>query len=99
MTLKNDLITDLTTFLNSDEFAVEVTYGAATIKGIFDNAFIADTQDGIEVETRVPQVTIKTSDISGLVHGDTLNINATVYNVIGIEPDGTGVTRVLLSQD
>ncbi len=99
MTLKADILTDLDTFLDSDEYAVQITYNSGTIKGIFDNAFVEDQQDDIDVETLQPQVTVKTSDVTGLTQGDTMTINSVVYNVIGIQPDGTGLTNVLLSQD
>ncbi|GJQ59783.1 MAG: hypothetical protein D8M57_13215 [Candidatus Scalindua sp. AMX11] len=99
MALKDDILTDLDTFLDSDEFAVDITYNSGTIQGIFDNAFLEDQQDDVDIETLQPQVTVKTSDVSGLAHGDTMTIDSVVYNVIGIQPDGTGLTNVLLSQD
>ncbi len=99
MSFKDDLRDDLDLFLNIDEFAETITYKGAPIKGIFDNAFVVDSQDGVEVETVQPQVIAKTSDISTLVHGDTMTISSVVYNVVGIQPDGTGITIVLLSQD
>ena len=99
MTLKRDMVTDLDTFLNSDEFAVDITYGGGTIKGIFDNEFIANNQDEISVEDLQPQVIVKTSDVPGLAHGATMTIESVVYNVTGIQPDGTGLTVVILSKD
>ena len=99
MTLKDDITTDLDTFLNSDEFGVNITYDAGTIKGVFDNEFIESNQDEISVEDFQPQVIVKSSDIPGLSHGDTMTIESVDYNVIGIQPDGTGLTLVILSKD
>ena len=99
MSLKDDLLTDLTTFLNPDEFAVEITYNSTMILGIYDNAFVEDQQNDINVETLQPQVIVKSSDVSSLSHGDTMTINSITYKVIGIQPDGTGLTIILLSRD
>lgn len=99
MSLKDDILTDLDTFLDTDEFGVEVAYGSGIIKGIFDNVFIADQQGEVDVETLQPQVTVKTSDVSGIAQGDTMTIDSVDYNVIGIQPDGTGLTNILLSKD
>lgn len=100
MTFKDDLTTDLDIFLNSNEFAVDVTFNAATIRGIFDNEFIALLErEGIGVEGAGPQCLFKTSDVSTAIHGDTMTIESIVYNIIGIQPDGTGLTRILLSED
>lgn len=99
MTLKADITSDLTTFLNADEFAVSITYNSATIKGIFDDEYKAVNQLTGEVEATAPQVVVKTSDISGIAHGNPLTINSTTYYVIGIQQDGTGLTTIILSRD
>lgn len=99
MTLKADLTNDLSEFLDSNEFAVNITFGSNTIIGIFDDAFEAVEQDENSVENTQPQVIVRDTDITGLVHGDIFTINSIRYNVIGIQPDGTGLTIVVLSQD
>ncbi len=100
MTLKADMLSDLDdVFLDTDEHAVEVTYNAATIIDIFDDEFSGAANDNISVETTVPQVLVKTSDVPSVAHGETMTINSIAYKVIGKQPDGTGVTLILLSQD
>ncbi len=99
MTFKNDLTNDLDIFLNSDEFAVDVTYNSATIQGIFDDEFTSAVEGEMGIESSVPQVLVKTSDVPNVAHNETMTINSVVYNVIGIQPDGTGMTLILLSQD
>ncbi len=99
MTFKDDITTDLSTFLDSNEFAISITYGSTTIKGIFDNSFEAIDLDENSVENTQPQVIVRTSDITGLKQGDIFIINSISYNVTGIHADGTGLTTVLLSQD
>ncbi len=99
MTFKTDLTTDLDVFINADEFAVDVTYNAATIQGVFDDEFSSAVEGEMGVESTVPQVTVKTSDVSSATHGETMTINSVNYNIIGIQPDGTGMTLILLSED
>ena len=99
MTFKDDLTNDLDIFLDDDEFAVDVIFNSVTIQGIFDNEFIEAVEGEMGIETTVPQCQFKTSDVSTAVHGDTMIINSIDYNIIGIQPDGTGMTLILLSED
>jgi hypothetical protein len=98
-TFKEDLITDLEVFLDNEEFAVDITYNAGTIQGIFDAEFSSAVEGEMGIESTVPQVMVKTSDVSSAVHGQTMTINSVVYKIIGIQPDGTGTTLILLSED
>ncbi len=99
MTFKNDLTDDLDIFLDDNEFAANVILNSVTIQGIFDNEFLEAVEGEMGVETTIPQVMVKSSDIASAVHGDTMTINSVVYNIIGIQPDGTGMTLILLSED
>ena len=99
MTFKDDLTNDLDIFLNSDEFAVDITYNAGTIQGIFDDEFSSAVQGEMGIESTVPQVLVKSSDVVGIAHADLMTINTIVYKIIGIQPDGTGMTMLLLSKD
>ncbi len=99
MTFKDDLNDDLDIFLDDDEFAVNVIFKSNTIQGIFDNEFIASVEGEIGIESTIPQGQFKTSDVSSAVQGDTMTINSIVYNIIGVQPDGTGMSLVLLSED
>jgi len=99
MTFKEDLTNDLDIFLNENEFAVDITYQAATIQGIFDAEFSSAVEGEIGIESTVPQVLVKTTDVPSVAHGQTMTINAVVYNIIAIQPDGTGMTLILLSED
>lgn len=99
MTLKSDITSDLDTFLDTDEFAVSITYNSTTIKGIFDDEYKGVNALTGEIEATAPQAIVKTSDVSGIAHGNTLTINSTTYYVIGIQQDGTGLTILILSKD
>lgn len=89
------------------DFAEDVVYAAqpklpqdgATIRGIFDNrgqnVAIFDGQ----IEATGPQVTVKSSDVTGIKHGDTMTIRSKTWYIRGIEDDGTGITVLNLSED
>ena len=88
----------------ADRSAILADYGttvtkadASTFTGIFDNDFLAVDLDESEVESTEPTLLARTADVSGLAHGDSLTISAVSYTVRGIQPDGTGMTQIMLS--
>ncbi|MCF6147274.1 MAG: hypothetical protein E3K37_01300 [Candidatus Kuenenia sp.] len=95
MTLSDDLTGDLDTFLDTDDFGTAITYGGNTIYGIFDSAY--ESADG--VESSGPQVVVKSSDVPVIAHGAAMVIAGTTYYVINAQPDGTGISVILLSKD
>ncbi len=100
MTLKSDLTDDISTFIDTDEFAETFVFSRSglTIDAIFDEAFVLIVDD---VETTQPMAQVADSDVSGITHDDTLTrvSDGVVYKVIKIQPDGTGITFVFLSRD
>jgi len=88
----------------ADRTALLADYGstvtkadASTFVAIFDNDFLAVDLDESEVESTEPTLLARTTDVSGLAHGDSLTISAVSYTVRGIQPDGTGMTQIMLS--
>ena len=88
----------------ADRTALLADYGstvtkadASTFVAIFDNDFLAVDLDESEVESTEPTLLARTADVSGLAHGDLLTISSTNYTVRGIQPDGTGMTQIMLS--
>ena len=87
----------------ADRTAMLADYGTtvtkadtSTFTGIFDNDFLAVDVDESEVESSEPTLLARTADVSNLAHGDTLTISAVSYTVRGIQPDGTGMTQIML---
>lgn len=80
-------------FDTSAGFAEYLTIGAASVAAIFDNAFSDPL--GIVAGTQ-PVFIAATADVATLAVGDTVTRGATSYTVASIEPDGTGITRVML---
>ena len=86
--------------MNNEQFADDFVNNRTglTISVLFDKEFTAIIED---VESTAPAITVADSDVPGVLHDDTYTevSTATVYKVIGKQPDGTGLTLLLLSQD
>ena len=76
------------------DFAVDATLAGIPAKGIFDNAY-AEAFSGM-VSGSNPVFLIPSS--VAVARGDALAIGTDSYTVTGIEPDGTGMTRLHLEK-
>ena len=76
------------------DFGVDVTLAGASVRGIFDDAY-GESFGGLVAGSgpmlRLPSSVAVTSGAT-LVHG------STTYSVVGIEPDGTGMTVLRLEK-
>jgi hypothetical protein len=95
--MPGDFITsDLAAFFTTTDFATAaILWDGTGINVIFDNSFV----DAQGVEVLQPVIHAKSADVTALVHGDPLVIEGTVYYIRGIQPDGTGVTRLVMSKE
>jgi hypothetical protein len=100
MTLADQLLADLDTFICADEFALSVsfTHGGVTrtITGIFDKPTRVVNVTTGEIETTEYELVVKSSDVVLAVHGDRCIIAGVSYYIAGIEHDGTGLTTLIL---
>lgn len=92
---------ELAAFFDTSEHGTAATFTRAGQSGvavtcIFRNEFFAVADGMVEVETSQPMVTVETSKVSGVAHGDTMAIDGTTYNIVAIRPDGTGITDLVL---
>lgn len=99
-----DFTADIDIFLTDLGTAATYTpagWPAAAIRVIFANAHqvMEMLAGGVGFETTGPQALCKTSEVAAAKHGDTLVIDSKFYYVTGVEPDGTGMTKLLLSED
>lgn len=99
MTLNDRLTSDIkNVFMNSNHFADDFVNARTglTISVLFDKEFIVVIED---VESASPAITCADSDVPGVLHDDLFTevSTATVYKVTGKQPDGTGLTLLLLS--
>ena len=65
----------------------------------FNNEWLAAEFIDSEFENAEPAAFAPTSSVSTAAIGHTLKVDGTTYQIIGVEPDGNGLTRLRLSQD
>ena len=92
---------DLDAILDTDEFAITVTYlpynGQQTIINvIFQNEGEKFERDRVLIEVTQPQITCKESDIPNAGSKDQWIINGTTYRYSQHKPTNTGIATVVL---
>lgn len=88
---------DLLAFFSVDEFAVPATLAGAAVVGIFDNGY-AEAFGAIAM--RGPIFRLRTADAASATVGAALVVNGTdSYRVTSVQPDGTGITVLVLEAD
>lgn len=68
----------------------------AEITGIFDKAFFEIVGDLVAADSNQPVIVCRTIDVAGAERNSMVEIGADTYKVVGVEPDGTGITLLLL---
>lgn len=79
------------------------THGLAAVAltGIFNAPYASHAMGhmGVDFEGSLPSFLVRTSDLpAGAGQGDTLATGATTWNVRSLQPDGTGMTKLMLEQ-
>jgi hypothetical protein len=92
MTLCGDA--DFSVFFNPEEFAVEAIIRGCVVEGM--RSIHTHFSNGVETQT-VSFIT--TCDAVGeIAQGERLLMEGQCYAVVGMQPDGTGLTTVLLEK-
>jgi len=85
---------DFSEFFISDEMADDATIGADTVAGIFESQFVE--VNGIEGVR--PVFTCEAAKVANIAHITTIKVKDYTYKVAGIQPDGTGLTSIILEK-
>lgn len=85
---------DIAAFMDTDTgFAENATIGAATVPLIFDLAYL----DALGIVSAAQPVALAASaDVSAVSVGTTVTVRSVAYTVAEIQPDGAGMTRLML---
>lgn len=84
---------DLSPFFSTAGFAVDATLDGVAVQGIFDEAGVVD--NGLAAVA--PQFTLPTAQVPASPYGKVLTIGARNFTVREHQPDGTGVSTLVLS--
>lgn len=79
------------------DFGVDATVGRSTVRGILTSPYleVLDTETP-GTATRDHRFMARSGDVAGIARGSTMEIEGTVYKVRSIQPDGTGITELVL---
>lgn len=70
-----------------------------TVKGIFDEAYAEiDAGGTVGFATASPRFVCRSCDICGAEDADTITIGSDVFNIRVLQPDGTGMTELVLEK-
>lgn len=77
---------------------VDGTLAGLPISGIFDSAYQLGDVGSSGMASTAPVLTLATSDVPASPVGTSVVVNAITYTVAAHEPDGTGLSRLLLER-
>lgn len=86
-----------------EELGTDVTFTLADetvlggIKGIFDSDYANPVAGELNLDSSNYTLTCITSEISSIKKGDFVEVDDISYEIVHIQPDGTGMTTLVLS--
>lgn len=89
---------DLTQFFNEDDFAQAGTLNGVAVLGIFDNSYLTGTVGPAGMASTGPMFILATADVPASPVGKTLITGGVTYTVAEHQPDGTGVSSLMLER-
>ena len=80
------------------DFAVDATVNGQAVRGIFDNGFASAEVGLVGMSSARPMLTLPTAGLAADPVGQTAVVNGTSYLVAVHQPDGTGVSTLMLER-
>jgi len=89
--------TDIEREIMLADFGVIATVGGSNITAIFENDHIVvDSGGGVPFSMRQAMILCRSSDVTSVVEGAAVTIATVAYKVTDIQPDGQGMTMLIL---
>jgi hypothetical protein len=85
---------NLTPFFNTQEFATLAMIGGLAVSGVFDRLYV----EYADITGNHPTFLCPSEQISHIELGDEITINQKSYTIAAIQPDGTGLTLLVLHE-
>lgn len=77
------------------DFGITVTLNGSQIVAIFDHEYV----EAYGIEGEAPVLTLQDEDIpNGTGSGSAATVEGKAYRVVGIRPDGTGISQIVLEK-
>ena len=80
------------------DFGVDATLAGQAVRGIFDNGFSLGDVGMAGMAGTQPVLTLPTASVPASPVGAAAVVNTVSYVVAAHEPDGTGISRLLLER-
>lgn len=91
---------DRLAFLNVEEFAVQVILHPnstpQTINAIWDNGHFEIANGVSVISTTQPSLMVRSMDVANAEQGDEVSVDGTIYEIADIQPDGTGMSMLMV---
>lgn len=86
-------------FRGPGNLLAEFTVGGKVlrVRGYFEDAFFDSSVGQVVLNSRQPRFMCKESDVAAVVRDTKAVIKGVTYAVLEVQPDGTGVSTVLLA--
>ena len=85
---------DLAPFFAVEGFATEATVGGAAVRVLFERPY-ADPF-GAALDSSQPQCWVPSASVANVRQGAAVVIGGSTYKVERVEPDGTGISRIVM---
>ncbi len=85
-------VEDVAPFLR--DFGTDAVLNGAPVSGIFDNEYV----EAFGMASRQPMFTLPTAQAGSVTQSSVLVVEGVSYRVTRAEPDGTGVTVLMLER-
>lgn len=69
------------------------------ITAIFDDSFFDSNVGETVLDTTQPRLTCRTSDLQGIPLESIVEVGGKIYSVVKFQPDGTGMSVVILAHE
>ena len=79
-----------------DALADQVDIAGRPVRGMFSSPWLAPQVGRLDTGLIEPQLIVRNLDAVDVARGTTLSFDGQTFEVVGIEPDGTGVTALIL---
>jgi pectate lyase len=94
---------ELSEFFGLGEHGTAATFtpsggSGSAIVVVYNNLYFLEDAGNVGVETSQPIVTVESATVPGVAHGDVITIDSANFNVVGVRPDGTGITELVLEK-
>ena len=98
--LCNNHLTNILGRLGDEAVITLADASIINIKCIFENNYllVEDDYGEVGVSSAKPRIVCKSNEVSSVANGDQVNIDGVTYKVTEIQPDGNGITNLILQK-